>query len=376
MSAATWLWLVAVLAGNAAAPPSFAPGTSLAALLSQPVDPQSRFGLNGAPPGAFASVPEAPEQSGSHWLVAYDADGNVVAWYRFEVQGGSASVPAAPRELPLLLDSTPPQAELRVDGPQVQADRQLVLGADARVQVEASDPSGGVVAELRVNGVAIDAASMGSQSLPDGAATLSVEVVDALGNRAERVQTAVWLDRSPPTLEWQRLDPPAGAPGDVFDGRRVRLRLHAEDAAAGLATLRVGGRELDPLLASSEGVTVELAGDQLHYRLEDRVGNRIDGRLALRVDRSGPELQAWVDDTPAALDGLRVQRQQGLRLIAVDTPAGVASACIEASVWYGECRALPMLLVGLSTGRYTLRFKAVDSLGNRSARRLKLEVLR
>lgn len=374
MSVIASLLMMAVLSGNPAAPASFAPGTSLAALLGEPVDPALRFGLNGAPPGAFARVPVAPTQPGVHWLVSYGAEGEVVAWHRFEVQGGAATSAADLRDLPLLVDASPPQARLRVEGAQVQTGQGRVVGADARLDIEASDPSGGVVAELLLDGAAVDAGQW-SQGRREGAATLSIQVADALGNSAERAQTGLWLDRSPPTLEWQRLDPPAGAPEDVFDGHRVRLRLRAEDAAAGLATLQVGGRVLDPRLAGSEGVVVQLAEDQLDYQLEDRVGNRIDGRLALRVDRSGPELQAWIDDTPATLDGLRVQRHQQLHLIAVDVPAGLASACIEVSVWYGECRALPMLLVGLSTGRYTLHFRALDTLGNRSAQRFKLEVL-
>lgn len=359
----------------------FEPGESLQRALPAALPTELRFGLNGAPPGAVGTLPGAPDRPGAYWLVGYDREGRVHSWHRFRVRapaGLSADNGSQAESIPieLLLDRQAPQARLLVEGPQVEREERRVLAADARITVDASDPSGGVRWTLQVNGEALESPEIWSQGLAEGAVRLAVDTVDALGNRALRAPVEVWLDRSPPELSWQRLDVAADAPADVFDGRRARLRLHATDALAGVALLQVGGRSLNVAQAGAEGVELRVDASSLDYVLEDAVGNRSEGRLPLRVDREGPELQSFIDDRRVEIEGLQMTRTQQLRLRAVDATAGVAHACVEASVWYRECRELPMDLVGLSAGRYTLDFRAVDTLGNRSSRRFKVEVLR
>lgn len=376
MSVACAVLSLLMAASASAGAPEFERGGALHTLLSEPASAVQRFGLNGAPPGAVGALPTAPDQAGEHWLVGYDEEGRAQSWRRFRVRAAQPDAPTGERVIELLLDTQGPEARLRFEGPQVEHGGRRVLAADARVEVDASDPSGGVQWSLRVNDRALDSHQAWSQGLAEGAVQLSVDTVDALGNRATRARTEIWLDRSAPELSWERLDAPANVPADVFDGRRARLRVRAEDALAGLAQIRVGGRSLDATRASAEGLELRVGAAELDYVLEDAVGNRSEGRLPLRVDREGPQLQLFVDALPMDTTGLQIDRRQSLRLVAVDEPAGVARACVEASVWYGECRPLPMELVGLSPGRYTLDFRAIDTLGNRSSKRFKVEVLR
>jgi hypothetical protein len=205
---------------------------------------------------------------------------------------------------------------------------------------------------------------------------VAVEAVDALGNRALRAEARLWLDLSPPELVWERLDAEAGVPADVFDGRRARLRLRATDALSGVAGMTLGGRAVDPAGLGAEGIELRVEPLGLDYVLMDGVGNRLEAQLPLRVDREGPALRVFVDDHPVDVAALRITRAQRMRLQAVDMPAGVAGACVEASVWYGECRELPVDLVGLSAGRYRLDFRARDTLGNRTSQRFTVEVRR
>lgn len=140
--------------------------------------------------------------------------------------------------------------------------------------------------------------------------------------------------------------------------------------------MTLGGRAVDAARLSAEGIQLRVDPQNLDYVLVDGVGNRLEALLPLRVDREGPALQVFVDDQPVDVASLRITRAQRMRLQAVDAPAGVAGACVEASVWYGECRELPVDLVGLSAGRYRLDFRARDSLGNRTSQRFSVEVRR
>lgn len=371
-----------LMAGSAGAQaPEFEAGEALESLLPEATAAGLRFGLNGAPPGPLGLLPAAPVQTGAHWLVGYDPEGRALHWQRFSVVGPQAAAADDCCEIELVLDADAPTARLLFEGPVLETSpfaegERRVLAADANIRAEAEDDSGVVEARLQVNGRTIAADGRWSEDLGEGAVQLAVEAVDALGNRAQRAQTEVWLDLSPPALVWQRLDAGVGVPADVFDGRRARLRLQASDALSGVRRLVLGGRELDPVRASAEGIELRVDAGGLDYILVDGVGNRIEARLPLRVDREGPELQVFVDDQAADIGTLRITRAQRLRLQAEDEPAGVASACVEASVWYGECRSLPMDLVGLSPGRYRLDYRASDTLGNRSTRRFHVEVHR
>ncbi len=356
-------------------------GSRLDALVPSDIRSTSRFGLNGAPPGAEGVLPAAPDQAGDYWLVGHDAEGRVRAWYRFRVGPpgeGQHVDKGAERSMPidLVLDVDAPRAQLQVEGPQIEREGRRIVAADARLRLAPSDPSGVVQATLLLDGQALSSPETWAQSRAEGPVRISAELQDALGNRATRELGALWLDRSGPLLEWQRLDPKADVPEDVFDGGHARLRLRASDPLAGVARVEVGGRALDAGFADSVGVELRVEGDALDYVLEDAVGNRSEGRLPLRTDREGPELQLFVDSQRIAIDAVRITRAQQLGLQAVDALAGVAQACVEASVWYRECRALPLDLVGLSPGRYALEFRAIDRLGNRSARRFQVEVVR
>lgn len=356
-------------------------GGSLDALVPSDVRSTSRFGLNGGPPGALGALPVAPDQAGDYWLVGHDAGGRVRAWYRFRVgspgEGERVNRGTHPSmSIDLVLDADGPRAQLQVEGPQIERDGRRIVAADARLRLAPSDPSGVVQATLLLDGQALTPLEAWAQPRPEGAMRISAELQDALGNRATRELGALWLDRSGPLLEWERLDPKPGVSEDVFDGGRARLRLRVSDALAGVARVEVGGRTLDAGLAGSAGVELRVEGDALDYVLEDAVGNRSEGRLPLRADREGPELQLFVDGQRVDVAAVRITRAQTLGLQAVDALAGVAQACVEASVWYRECRPLPMDLVGLSPGRYALEFRAIDRLGTRSARRFPVEVVR
>lgn len=355
--------------------PEFEPGASLQRLLAGTPIQDLRFGLNGAPPGSAGQVPQAPDQPGNHWLVSFDAQARPQSWHRFVVLGTAKPAANAERRLELLLDARAPDVELRISGPQVFKEGIRVVGPDARLDIVASDPSGGVRAVLQVDGSPAERQTW-AREVGEGRVRLAVDAEDALGNRALSEVTHVWLDRSPPTLRWERLNGREGVPEDVFDGRRARIRVFAHDLQAGVSMIRVAGRELDAVRAGREGIELSVDAGSLDYVIEDAVGNRSEGQLPLRVDRNGPRLEVRLDAKIVDPDALRVQRHQVLSLQAVDTPAGVARACIEASVWYRECRPLPMDLVGLAPGRYALEFRAADTLGNRSVQRFSVEVER
>jgi len=364
--------LCLTLAGHAVAGPDrepLEPGAALGELIGEPAPAGARYGLNGAPPGPPGLLPVAPSESGPHWLVAYSADATPVAWYRFRVVGEATPL----RPVALAVDARPPEVQLLLEGPWREVDGRTVAGAGVALQVAAEDDAGGIELTLLVDGEPLPAGAHWV-ARDDGPVKLALLASDALGNRGERAATEIWLDRTPPQLEWRRLDGRPGVPEDVFDGRRARIALRASDALAGVQALSLGGRRHEAAaLAGELTVNVDAAG--LDYLIEDRVGNRGEGRIALRADTEGPRFVATRNGEPVDLDNARLQRSDAIRLAAEDDLSGVARACVEASIWYGSCRELPVDLIGLAPGRYMLEFRAADRLGNRSLQRVPMEVL-
>lgn len=369
LPAALLCLLLAAHAAAGAERKHFEPGADLGDLIGGPTPAGARYGLNGAPPGPPGLLPVAPAEPGTHWLVAYSADAAPVAWHRFRVAGEASDL----RPIALAVDARPPQAQLLLEGPWLEVDGRTVAGSGVSLQVTAEDDAGGIEVSLLVDGEPLPA---GANWIPrdDGAVHLALLTSDALGNRGVRATTELWLDRTPPQLEWRRLDARSGVPDDVFDGRRARIALRVTDALAGAQALSLGGRRYEAAaLAGELTVNVDAAG--LDYVVEDRVGNRAEGRIALRADTEGPRFIATRNGAPVDLDGARLQRSDAIRLDAEDELSGVARACVEASIWYGSCLELPVDLIGLAPGRYMLEFRAADRLGNRRLQRVPMEVL-
>ncbi len=328
-----------------------------------------RYGDNGAPPGAngaFATELPAPQ-----WRVGYDTSGMPQTWERL----GKADSDGDVLSLKLTVDAAPPQASLRFNGAMVETAQGVVLGPDADIAIEASDPSGGVSAELRVDGKPLAAGAGLSDGRDDGSYRLSVWVSDALGNSGETGVVDVQLDRTPPTLSWRRLDAKSEVADDIFDGKRARLAIDLLDEGAGVKSLRLGDNEHAAVEIGNAPLEVEVSASSLEYSVVDRVGNDAGGRIALRADTEGPVFIARRNGQPFELGNEPIRRTDSIQLSAEDALAGVARACVETSIWFGDCRELPLDLVGIAPGRYRLEFRASDHLGNRRISRFAMEVL-
>lgn len=346
--------------------PSLAPGASLQALLDGEPAAAARFALDGAPPGPTGVLPEAPASPGPHWLLRYDAAGEIQAWHRFNVTGSAASATT----LRLAIDRHGPELNLRWDGPTLQREGQTWVGPDSQPRLDSHDGAGVAERSIRIDRQRLDDSPDWAAGRRSGALALRIEARDALGNAHAADIADIRLDRDSPTLRWRRLDPVEGVAEDIFDGDAATLSIEAEDAGAGLRRLQVGEQ-------SSETNTLQLtvSAEETPWQTEDAVGNRSSGSIALRADREGPSLRIEQDGAAVDLRAARLQRDRQLSLLAEDPLAGVQSACVEASIWYDECRPLPIQLKGIAPGRYVLKLRAVDRLGNRSHQRSEIEVL-
>jgi len=335
---------------------------------SEPV-PEStqRLSIDGALAVPATSVATQPEERPARWQVRFDAQHQPSDWQRLE--GSDASSTTITHAL--LIDDQPPEARLSFNGAVVEQSGLTWLGSDVAVEASANDPSGGVSVALLVDGEP----APWSATRPDGSYRLAVRATDALGNVGERGEVEVKLDRTAPALEWQRLDARPGVADDIFDGRRVRLAIQVTDAGVGVAELTLGkhthrGSELE-----GGRIEVKLDADALNYTLRDLLGNQTQGEIGLRIDVDGPVLRLQRNGESVPLTAAKFSRSDRLQLSAEDEGAGVAAACVEASIWYRECRELPLDLVGISPGRYKLEFRAADRLGNRRVERHVIEVL-
>lgn len=361
--------LLTSVSTNVQAAEALEPGDSLTAALAI-VDVNHRFGLDGAPPGARGVVPPAPGEAGQHWLVLYADDGRAERWLPFVVSGEATTS----RPVHLTIDREAPAASIQFSGAVLDRADSVIVGPDVVTEVVGTDRSGGLRLDLLVDGQTATSTDQWSRDRDDGSYTLAVLARDGLDNQGKRDVTTVILDATPPQLRWEQLDLVAGVPPDVYDGRRTTLRIELSDAGAGIASARIGKQTLDPDQIDAPSIDIEIRGKSLDYELVDRVGNIESGSIALRADREGPRLVARRDDERVEIEDGALSVRHRLALDAEDSLSGVERACVEASVWYGECRELPVELIGITPGKYSLRLRAVDRLGNRSKLKWTLEV--
>ncbi len=375
MNGIPWLMLAALAAAFPAlsATPEFAPGAGLAGLVRGEPVVERRYAIDAAPHGEPGTLPPAPVAPGDYWLVSYGADGAPLAWHRFRVAGEPGD---AGGKVMLHVDREPPAATLSFAGPRHPGPDGLVLAPSAMPGIHlGADPAGATGGELVVDGEPVAIASDWAVGRPEGALTIGVASRDALGNQGITAATRIVLDRTPPQLEWRVLGQREGVPADVVGARDLRLHVRVVDALAGPGWLVIGDRRIDDPAALATGIEIDVPAGPLTFRVADAVDNVADGALPLRIDTDGPRLLAVGAGDVRPAEGLRMRRGDPVQLVAEDALAGVADACVEAGVWYGQCRALPVDLVGLGPGRYPMEFRAVDRLGNRSRQRLHVEVL-
>lgn len=346
------------------------PGSELAGALALTVEADARYAVDGAPPGPRGLIPRAPSKQGPHFLVVYADDGRPSQWLRFEV----GNAPGEPVDLVLAVDRRPPALQVHAEGTVVR-DGVHYAGALSRLSPQGSDASG-LAGDLRLllDGVVVEDPARMPWPDFDRAVVVHARGSDALGNAGRSAPLALTLDRRAPTLHAERASPRAGVEADIVaPGERVRLGV--QDDGSGLSRLQLGDLDLPLDGVAQHALSLQLPG-RGDYRLTDRLGNSALGTLPLRVDAAPPRLMLISDGTAQeASDGARLPRSERLELQAEDAPAGVARACVELSIWYGDCRALPLSLVGIDPGRYRLLFRASDRLGHTAYQRMEIEVL-
>jgi hypothetical protein len=355
----------------AATPVELAPGAALGEALQIERSETARYGLNGAPPGARGALPAAPDRPGAHYLVVYAEDGTPQRWLRFVVSGNAAEAPA----LALPVDRQPPELKVIAEAT-VEREGQRYAGPSTALRVEADDPSG-LQGEpsLHVDGQPISDPTQPDLPAMDRELSIVARASDALGNAGESPVLNLRFDRTPPALGAQRASQREGVPADVVaPGESILLQLG--DAGAGLGSLTLAGQELTLDGSAAQTLTLPMPSST-EYRLSDRLGNVAHAALPLRLDDAAPRLLLVSDGlAQPASDGARLPRSERLELVAEDPLAGVARACVELSIWYDQCRPLPITLVGIDPGRYRLVFRATDRLGHKASERFEIEVLR
>ncbi|MBD8525535.1 hypothetical protein [Pseudomarimonas arenosa] len=319
-------------------------------------------------------TPLGAAQLFEHWQFRLDAAGRPNHWLRSAEQNRAAKI-----SLPIEIDRHGPDMQLRWQpDPVTAADSAIgVLGPKHRPLLQSADPAGVADAQILSRDGQPVALDRWSEDLEEGRFSLQLLASDRLGNVQRTSAGPFLLDRTPPTLSWRRLDPAEGLPHDVYNGKHALIELSVTDAGAGLESVQLNGSSAEDIRGKQRHTTQFEFSDgqvELTWLASDRVGNRSQGRLQLRVDQHGPELQIASAGQTIDLKAARLPPNQALRLTAVDDTAGVESACVVASIWGEQCRPLPLDVVGLSWGRFTLEFRARDRLANISNRRFVIEV--
>ena len=224
-----------------------------------------------------------------------------------------------------------------------------------RVTLTASDTLAGVASLLyRLDGGdELTYEAGGFDVAKEGTTTIDYDALDTAGNRSALAHALVRIDRSAPVVSDDSTS--------TWQHGPVSVHLSVEDTGCGTASVLYSLDGSEPTLPYGSSILVSGDGTTtLRYKAIDALGNTVSRTRTLRLDDTAPTAG---DDAPA----IWVHGPVSVHLSIDDTGCGVAS------VLYSLDGSEPTLAYGSSIlvaaeGTTTLRYKAIDALGNTVSR--------
>jgi hypothetical protein len=268
------------------------------------------------------------------------------------------------------VDTRPPSGRIRVVGAQVEAPTSLIVGPEAKLELDREDGESGVAGWTGSVDGRETSPEAWSGPWPAGRHEAAAEVVDRVGNRSSVAPLLFEVDAAPPEIAWQvENEGVRDADGtDVFRPP-VFVRVQAEDPVAGVAELARSEVEEE---WDAVGDRFTTTADTVRIRARDRVGNEAATTARWRLDADPPRIFVDGEELDPAAPRVTLERPAGheFRIAARDDGAGVQSVTLsfDGETW----GTAPEVLRFLDPGQHRLGVTAVDRLGN--ARRLEWEV--
>ncbi|HVM27520.1 MAG TPA: Ig-like domain-containing protein, partial [Mycobacteriales bacterium] len=291
------------------------------------------------------------------------ADGDYLLEVRARDAAGNVSSPAGSV---YVLDTTPPAAPVVTAAPGPSNARSWTVSFTSEAGSTAScvlRRGSTVVASVAgcTSGVTFDLTGQ-----PDGTYTVTVELVDAAGNRSQAATASYLLDTTPPAA------PVVTATPGPSSSRSWQVSFTGESGTTASCVLRRGGEVVRTVAACTSPVVFDLTGlpdgtYTVEVELVDAAGNRSRvGSASYELDTTAPAVPVFTAVPSTSFD--RAPRWEftgpadGVLLCRLYAPDGtllVDTLCTGTSFTAD--------LAGRPDGTYTLELRARDAAGNVSA---------
>ncbi len=283
------------------------------------------------------------------------------------------------RRMPLELrvDRQGPTGSIRVEGPQAETDRGLVLGPTARLIAEIEDTESGVETWTALAGGEPVPHEQWLGQWPVGGQVAAATARDRVGNEHTLKSLSFEVDEQGPTLSWQVTEGATNDAGEHYHRSPVTVIVEADDPVAGVALIE--RQSAGTWVGVSERMVVE--GTSLELRATDRVGNQSTERGSWLVDDVPPTVTLRDPQGKIVPPGTVASARAGQELTVevADSGVGVATSTYRLNHLAVPGRPLMSPLEGGQvmievSGNHVLLVETHDRLGHRTVASWRIEV--
>ncbi len=220
--------------------------------------------------------------------LSFKSDGRHVIVYRAVDDTGNIS---SERIYSVVVDKTPPEGLVSVEGPVFYRDDDYYLTKESKVVIWAEDDFSGVdTVWVSLDGGEYQA-YQGKVSIgEEGRHTAASYAVDNVGNRSSAYSVSGYVDNAPPEVDVLSREPFVSVSGRNYTNRKNEFRVIATDEIAGTSGVWVSLNNSDWVVYSGP-FKVQVPGfHSLRAKARDMLGNESDPvEITFYVDIAPPE---------------------------------------------------------------------------------------
>jgi len=303
-------------------------------------------------------------------------DGNhTISYYSVDNVGVAETVKIAS----FFVDNTVPVVQIEFDGDHITSKSMEFVSAKTTIRLIATDNKSGVETIEYAFGKSNFAPYTAPLAVPQqgGKITLGVKAIDKKGNMAPVKIYTLQIDSKAPSTKVEISGPMYKNSNMAHISSVSRISLSAADELSGVKAIRYSAGSdtevvyTEPFSLKNEGRIV------INYRSTDNVNNKEDSMATVVfVDTASPKIIETFSDANAGNTGkqsvMKIQRNSSLYLAASDNASGVN---VLSYTFDGkkEMNYLSPLVFDVK-GNYSLTIKCKDNVGNRTEKKLTIEV--
>ena len=272
-----------------------------------------------------------------------------------------------PKEMTVHIDSEPPVTRLSLEGQQYQRGATLFANTEMKLTCQVTDAQSGVTDWKAV----VDGATGNSREIPktwaEGPHQVSITATDRVGNTSTSQPLSFSVDATGPVISWEVLgESVLNSKGERWYKGKTTINARGQDSGAGLQNLQwsANGSQWETFQPN-----LEVVGNQLNFRGQDRVGNVTLETAQWNVDGQAPRVVLTLPngDQPKPGETIYIASGEQLSMEAIDDGSGLKSASCQTgkSAWFPMPKQIKFS--GMDLHRSDLTVACEDLLGNRSS---------